>query len=121
MSKSMKTMKITTITLALVMAASVSIGFAAQRGAMMDQNTTTTRQGRMMNQQGYQSCPNGQYQNGNGTNGTMMNQRGGMMNNQGQRYANCPNNQYQRGNTMNNQGGMMNQGNGMNRVNTINN
>ena len=92
MSKSTNVIKMTTITLALVMAASVSIGIAAQRGTMMDQNTTTTQQGEMMNQQGDQPCLNNQHQNGNGKQKMMMNQRGGMMN----------------------RGNMMNQGNGVN-------
>ncbi len=115
MSKTNTTLKVTTITFVLVMAAFVSMSIAAQNGRMMNQNHTTTPQ----------QCQRvNQCQNGSGNQGSMMNQRGnGMMNQQGtqrcQRYANCQNGQQQ--------GQMMNQGNGtnqntlMNQGNSINN
>ncbi|MCF6267676.1 MAG: hypothetical protein L3J57_14185 [Desulfuromusa sp.] len=112
MTKS-NTLKVTTVTLALVFAAFVSVGMAAQYGGMMNQGNggnmiNQRNNGSMMNQQGNTNCP--RYQ-------------GNSENHRNANFQHCQNQGAfgNRGNMMNqgssNQNNMMNQGNGVD-VNT---
>ena len=109
MTKSNNTFKVTTVTFALVFAAFVSVGAAAQYGGMMNQGNggnMMNQRSQTMNQQGNTNCP--MYQGNSEYYGNS-------------NFQHCRGNYGNHGNMMNqgrsNQNNMMNQGNGVD-VNT---